>query len=1591
MYKSQKATDLQKGIAYHCEMTNDSSLYITQVEIKFDHQIDVNLLNSAWNKTCLNCCWLRASLKKGEEFTFAENITQQTKYYDLSEKNHPIKRYEQAKRDDLSEGISLDSQLLHRLSLFKLGDQDFCILWTHHHILFDASSFIKIINLWLNYYLQFVDKEKSLSKNDLPFHTSPMEVVKLDSAYWQGLLQGITGSQPLYIRAGQVSDAGIGRKNFQIEAQITKALEELAQANSATINTILQAAWGLVQAQYQNKENIVFGSVRAFPKSLIKESVGLFINTLPVKVSIDKHITFSEYLSDIRQQHQKIREQAACSLAEIYACSELQGAETLFDVAFDFKSFASNELLSREVVKKLKVEVSFLVNTHYPLMFELTHYEGGILGKVSYAASLYSEIGVEQLLESYHLVLKQLASRKDLTLKQIYLVTDQDYFIQINKWNNTSKNFPNEDYLYSAIERNAIIYGEKLAVVSARGNITYAQLNKKANQIAYYLRKQGVVANKLVAIVMEKGWEQVVASVAIMKAGGAYLPINADFPESRIHQLLAQGEVQIVLTQSNYVDAICWPEGIIYAAVDHSPWEKFPDTNLSPIQTLGDLAYVIFTSGSTGIPKGVMIDHCGAINTINDINTRFHVTEKDVMLGLSTLNFDLSVYDIFGVLGAGGLLVLPPEVDRKDPMTWLSLIERYQVTLWDSVPALMQMLTEYCLSEEKKDSTRFCQKIRLVLMSGDWIPLDMPSKIWQLCGQDTQLISLGGATEGSIWSILYPIEAVNPEWRSVPYGKPMWNQKIYILNKHQELQPIGVPGELYIGGVGVAKGYWKDEERTKKSFINHPEFGYLYRAGDMGRYREDGAIEFMGRLDHQVKIRGYRIELGEIEYILKQISGIKDVVVRIQETHNNQFLVAYFVSTKDFKFTEENFKVYSHQKLPEYMVPTAYIKLEQFPLSSNGKIDHKALPILNFSKSGDYRKQGAENKLQENLIVIWKKLLAIETLGINENFFTLGGHSLTALQLLTKIREDLNNNISIKHIFLYPTIKELAAYIETLVDPSPVVSVNSENSITSAVALPSQQRIWFLSQLVSDKPLYNITFCKKIHGILDIGHLKSAFNQLLVKHSVLRTAFNKVNDELVKKVYEEVAFELSVVKTEINTENLRLLINEQNNKLFDFSLPPLFRVSLVESEKESAIIITVHHIIFDARSIDIFISELNHFYNNTLESNLSIEMMDFKRKAINIEGILYFKKLLTQNPTIFYLPFMKKRPDFFSYMGETYYFELPRRLVFQLRKISKTYNITLPNLFLTALYVLLKKYGQKDGYCIGMPVTLRDNVQLNKKIGCFLNILLVKMIASTDDTVIKTAKNFQNQWLESFEFKDTPYEKLIEELNIERDPSHNALFQTMFSYQQSGFDQSTFAGYPMVDHPVLYKTAKFDVTTFIFDYAVDNIGIAFEYCTDLFDQWMIKQMADHYAEILGNIARSPSADLNNMSASSIEDARYQSLKGHNHSKSLSNTRNLMNNKNSFENRHTSTEKKIINIFSRILDVQTVTVQDNFFGLGGHSMLATKIILEIERLCSIKIPLRTIFESPVVKELAYRIDEIIKNHLTEEETYLEGVI
>lgn len=656
---------------------------------------------------------------------------------------------------------------------------------------------------------------------------------------------------------------------------------------------------------------------------------------------------------------------------------------------------------------------------------------GGLTYNWDSVDELFPPEMVEMMFEAYATLLRRLCTDEAAWSETVgrALVSDSD--LSARHKSNATDAVQDAALLHAGFVRRAMRSPRAEAIITPTRTLTYAELDGRSEHLCRRLIELGVDSGARVAICMHKGWEQVVAVIAIHKAGGAYVPIDAALPPERVHYILEHAEARVVTTQVELRSEYSWPDNVAVEVVDGD--ETVPDVctaRVRPRQEPSELAYIIYTSGSTGTPKGVAVSHKAAMNTIVDINRRFKVCATDRVLALSSLSFDLSVYDVFGLLSVGGGIVLPDFCERAEPAAWLRLLREHKVTLWNSVPALVDAFTEH-VSSQRAD---FGGHLRTVLMSGDWIPVSLPARIHAI-DPSVETVSLGGATEAAIWSIVYPIREVEPDWPSIPYGRPLANQRFHIFDDDLASRPTWVPGHIYIAGEGLAMGYWNDQPRTSRSFFEHPRTGErLYNTGDLGRYLPDGNIEFLGREDTQAKVQGYRIELGEVDAALSRVPQLDGGVTVVRgEGASAKTLVSYVLVRSGVKLDEGQLREQLAQILPAYMMPALFVKVASWPLTANGKIDRVALQSQTTSSMSNSTVHGERvpprNPKEQQLLAIWCTLLGHDEIGCTDDFFSVGGQSFVAMRLMARIQSEFGLQLSLSTLFECATIRAQAEYL----------------------------------------------------------------------------------------------------------------------------------------------------------------------------------------------------------------------------------------------------------------------------------------------------------------------------------------------------------------------------------------------------------------------------------------------------------------------------------------------------------------------------------------------------------------------------------
>lgn len=900
--------------------------------------------------------------------------------------------------------------------------------------------------------------------------------------YWSLRLPGLPPPPALPQKPGfnRRRRSELERRDGRLEKPLWDAFKGRAATLGITPSNAMIAAYAYVIATWSNSDHFILSQMatRRFSELHpdLTRMLGNFVSLYPLEVKLNPAASFVENAQSI--QRQVMADMEHLQIGGMRVLQELNQLKGSFGTAPSPFVVGSGLALKRH-----KKAVFTLLETSQTILdhqfFELE--DGSCYYIWDLMEAFFPDGVIASMWDAFERLLHLLAWNSNAWQQNDFNLLNELDLSARRERNETEEQVPTGG-LHEALDREAACRSNSAVLRSAQGCLSYGDLHAQSNALAAELQSQGIKKGDLVPVVMDRDHELMIAVFAILKSGAAYVPIDPGLPQERLALLLHGVGARTVLTQQKYSGVLAWPDGMTVIQV---PCNRVGATVLNAESYCAagnsDLAYVIYTSGSTGMPKGVMIGHRGALNTVLDINQRFNVSPADKVFGISAFNFDLSVYDIFGTVAAGACLVYPNPESAQDPAHWLDVTLKENITIWNSVPALMRLWVE--AAERRRVQA---PSLRLVMLSGDKIPLDLPDAIRRVA-PNASIVSLGGATEASIWSILYPIHKVEPSWSTIPYGYPMVNQTWHVRDRNGKDCPTWVPGELLIGGIGLADGYWQDAEKTNRSFYMDSLTGErLYRTGDLGRYLPDGCIEWMGRIDFQVKVQGMRVELGEIEAVLAEDPAVAQAVVAIEQARATQEprLVGYIVPGKSEHIDVKRLESLCKRKLPAHMAPTAWRTLEQLPLTGNGKVDRKALLKMQVSAEEDCHKKreyvAPQSPMEKRLQAIWQQTLNISRIGVTEDFFELGGQSFDAIRIFVLIKEEFGRAHTLSDIWRARTIRELAKGMMVAKEKpysERIVPINSRKTGEPLFLVhPAGGSVMAYSQLgeLINRPLYGI-------------------------------------------------------------------------------------------------------------------------------------------------------------------------------------------------------------------------------------------------------------------------------------------------------------------------------------------------------------------------------------------------------------------------------------------------------------------------------------------------------------------------------------
>ena len=1385
-------------------------------------------------------------------------------------------RAQQIREDEARTQFDLEKGPLLWVTLVRLGDEDHQLLVTLHHIIADGWS----LNILIDEFSRLYAAATQGQTLELP----PLALQYADYGSWQRqwLAEG-EGQRQLAYWKTQLGEEhpslslatdhprsaqqrhSASRHSVRLDAGLSAAIRQTAQDHQATPFMLLLAAFQSLLYRYSGQRDIRIGVPNANrPRQETQGLIGFFINTLVLRAELDGRLPFNQLLAATRQAalgaqaHQDLPFE---QLLEAFPHAREQG---LFQVMFNHQQRDLSAL--RRLPGMLADELPWHSRE---AKFDLQlHSEEDRNGRLSlsfdYADELFDRATIQCLAEHFINVLHAVCEQPQQAIGDLQLMqTDEQ-----QPWSEAPCT-PAQQWLPELLSQHT---ADNTALVWQDGNLSFAQLHTQANRLAHYLRDKGVGPDVCVAIAAERSPQLLIGLLAIIKAGGAYVPLDPDYPADRLAYMLQDSGVHLLLTQTALLELLPAPEGVCVIAMDSLHLDSWP-TQAPGLHLQGDnLAYVIYTSGSTGQPKGVGNTHAALAERLQWMQATYQLNDTDVLMQKAPISFDVSVWECFWPLITGCRLVLAGPGEHRDPHRIAQLVQEHGVTTLHFVPPLLQLFIDEPLVAE-------CTNLRRLFSGGEALPAELRNRVLAQLPA-VQLHNRYGPTETAINVTHWQCQAEDGE-RS-PIGRPLGNVICRVLDEHLNPLPAGVPGELCIGGIGLARGYLGRAGLTAERFVADPlgEAGTrLYRTGDRVRWSADGVLEYLGRLDQQVKLRGFRVEPEEIEARLLAMDGIAQAVVLVRD----QQLIGYY--TASTALDEQQVKTALAAELPEYMVPAQLMRLDAMPLSPSGKLDRRALPAPVWQTREHIEPQ---TPLQQQIAAIWREVLGLPRIGLGDDFFALGGHSLLATQIISRTRQACDVELPLRTLF---EASELGAFAEQVGLIQATGQRNQQTAIakvdrSAPVPVPlsySQQRMWFLWQMEPDSPAYNVGGMARLRGVLDVGRFEAALQALIMRHETLRTTFPSVDGVAQQKVARQTGLRMdwqdfSALNEAERQLRLQQLADHEAHTPFNLETGPLLRACLVKAgEQEHYLVLTLHHIVTEGWAMDIFARELSALYEAFIDERdsplapLPVQYLDYSvwqrqwlESGERQRQLDYWIGQLGHEHPLLELPADRPRPPVQSHQGELYRFDLSDELAARVRAFNAERGLTLFMTMTATLAVLLYRYSGQTDLRIGAPVANRIRPESEGLIGAFLNTQVLRCQLNGQMNVAELFEQVRHTVIEGQSHQDLPFDHLVEALQPPRSAAYNPLFQVMCNVQRWEFQQSRqLAGMTVEYLANDARATKFDLNLEVTD--LDHrLGCCLTYSTDLFDAPRIARMAEHWRNLLEALIANPQQRLSEL-------------------------------------------------------------------------------------------------------------------------------
>ncbi|MFP2963496.1 amino acid adenylation domain-containing protein, partial [Myxococcus sp. 1LA] len=1395
---------------------------------------------------------------------------------------------------------------LLRTALLKLSAQEHVLVVVMHHIVSDGWSMGILVREVAALYEAYSQGLPSpLPELPLQYADHAVwqrewlqgEVLEAQLTWWKDQLLG--ASQALELPTDKPRPAVQTFRGSRRDAQWPHALwasvNALAHREGATPFMVLLAAFQTVLSRYSGQDDVSVGSPIANRTRTETEGlIGFFVNTLVLRARLSGNPTFRELLAQVRERtlgayaHQDIPFERL--VEELKPARDLSRSP-LFQVMFVLQNTPSVELHLPDLTLSGMVGESH--TSKFDLTLELNETPEGVLVGAVYNSDLFEPETMDRLIGHLRVLVEAAVQAPDTRLAELPLLGEVERRRLLVEWNDTRTDFVPRS-IQALFEAQAARTPESLAVVAEDSRLTYGELNRKANQLAHHLRASGVGPDVPVGLFLDRSASALVGLWGILKAGGAYVPLDVTSPAERLRGVLADAGARALVTQSALADSLRWDAGAVVRLDSDAPaLAERSDRNPAPMVAPENLAYVIFTSGSTGKPKGVAVEHRQLVNYVEGVSGRLALPEGASFASVSTLAADLGHTAVFPTLCRGGALHLLSRERASDPSALAALFEREAVDCLKIVPAHLQAL----LASGRPE--RVLPRQRLVLGGdvSDWALMDRVHAL----APDLMVFNHYGPSETTVGVLTLQVER-GPQGRvssSVPLGRPIPNARVYVLDARLRPVPVGIPGELCIGGRTVGRGYLGRADLTAERFVpdaySDEPGARMYRTGDRARVLADGRVEFLGRMDYQLKVRGYRVELGEVEAALERHPAVREsVVVAHEAAAEGKRLVGYAVPKPGYTLDVESLRDFLGQTLPEYMVPQALVVLDALPLTPNGKVDRKALPAPDFQAVDTEGFVAPRTATEEILAGLFAEVLGLERVGAHSGFFDLGGHSLLATQAISRIRAAFGVELPLRDLFEAPTVAALAERVDHWVRFGVGVvapPLKPREGRQSVLPLSfAQQRLWFLEQLAPGSAFYTLPTVVKLAGPLDVAALERSFDALVLRHEALRTTFRAESGTPVQVIAPEgrVTLSLKDLSGHPDAEHeARSYAEAEALRPFNLEKGPLLRASLLRlGAQDHVLVLMMHHIVSDGWSMGVLVREVAALYAAFAQGRppslpeLAVQYPDYavwQRGWLTGEvlekQLAYWKQRLEGAPAALDLPTDKARPAVQTHAGALRHEVWPRSLWRDVEVLGRREGATPFMVLLAAYQVVLSRYAGQEDVSVGSPIAGRTQGETEGLIGFFANMLVLRAKVLPGESFRSLLAQVREATLDAYAHQEVPFEKLVEELQPERDLSRSPLFQVTLTLQNTPATELKLGeGLTLTGVESEGSSSKFDLSLVV-EAVKDGLAVAANYNTDLFEEETVRRLLKHLRTLLDAAVAEPETRLGELPLMDREEAQ----------------------------------------------------------------------------------------------------------------------